>query len=181
MRRAELPAEMQTEDFEDTACRYCGVSYVVMSELREIQDRVIRAEAVVEGWRDRISRTVAAEAAKEQAEASAERHRRQASALRRRLASLRRAAAAVKRSSESAARSIRATSAEVKCALQATGLLRTQAAARVQLVPASSVVGKPSHAAATDTAPATACDSPDSPQLGPFATGCIAAFSTPRT
>lgn len=121
MRRAELPADMQTEDFEDTACRYCGVSYIVMSELREMQDRVIRAEAIVEGWRDRISRTVAAEAAKEQAEAAAEHHRRIASASQRKLASIRRSAEAVRRASLSAARSIRTTSAEIKSALQATG------------------------------------------------------------
>lgn len=61
LRREDLPDELQTEEYAQTACQYCGMSFLVATEMREMQDRLVSAEATVEGWRDRIEQTTRAE------------------------------------------------------------------------------------------------------------------------
>jgi chromosome segregation ATPase len=73
LRLADLPDEVQTEDFEKTGCEYCGVSYFLLTEMRELQARVDRAEAQVENWRDRIANVTRVEGERDEAVARLDR------------------------------------------------------------------------------------------------------------
>jgi len=40
-----LPDDLKYASADDTACEYCGVSFLVYSEMRNLQDRLDRAES----------------------------------------------------------------------------------------------------------------------------------------
>jgi DNA repair exonuclease SbcCD ATPase subunit len=105
LRREDLPEELQTEEYAQTACKYCGMSFLVATEMRELQDRLVSAEATVEGWRDRIARTTRAEAERDDAVRLSEELRAKAQAMARQRRRIRQAGDSVSRSLRDARKS----------------------------------------------------------------------------
>jgi chromosome segregation ATPase len=72
MRSDLLPEDLRNAPYGETACEVCGVSFLVLSEMRTLQDRVDEAESRMAMWDDKIRRIRAIEEEREVARADAE-------------------------------------------------------------------------------------------------------------
>ena len=49
----DLPDDLRYAPQDDTVCEFCGVSFLVYSEMRTLQDKVDKAEAAMYSWKVR--------------------------------------------------------------------------------------------------------------------------------
>ena len=51
-----LPKEIQEMKRDDTVCQFCGVSYLIHSEMKALEERVKKAEETMEYYKGSIER-----------------------------------------------------------------------------------------------------------------------------
>ena len=66
--REELPSAVQDMERDETVCRFCGVSYLVFSEVKELEKRLTTSEATMRAQADRIAAADALQARCDQLE-----------------------------------------------------------------------------------------------------------------
>ena len=66
--REELPSAVQDMERDETVCRFCGVSYLVFSEVKELEKRLATSEATMRAQADRIAAADALQARCDQLE-----------------------------------------------------------------------------------------------------------------
>ena len=51
-----LPKEIQEMKRDDTVCQFCGVSYLIHSEMKALEERVKKAEETMEYYKGSVER-----------------------------------------------------------------------------------------------------------------------------
>lgn len=51
-----LPKEIQNMKHDDTVCQFCGVSYLIHSEMKALEERVKKAEETMQYYKGSVER-----------------------------------------------------------------------------------------------------------------------------
>jgi chromosome segregation ATPase len=76
-----LPAELQHASRDQTVCDYCGVSYLIFSEVQSLQRQLASSKAELEAWRSKIDQHDALQHQLDAARREAESERQRASEM----------------------------------------------------------------------------------------------------